>query len=510
MFIEILEPRIAPSGVVDVIYTSKSMTIKDLLGDDSTLAIVGSTAGSITITPDGTTALRINGSDQSAGIPITLPFFTGSVSVAMGGGADTVTMSGHFVGAVKVDLGAGNNLFTLDSTDVSGEFSVKGGAEADGLQFIGGNSFAKSFTANLGNGGNNLFAGLTSLTVGKNLTLQGGTEFNAMIMNFENVHVGGNVLFAGKGTNNQLGIQASETVTIGGSITMSSIAPLDGESVFILSGNEGLLVGGNVTMKSTDTDHVVFGMGSLSGTVHVTGRVNINVGKLAGVNALSVTAGETLFIGKSLTILTSNEMRPEVRGTSAAGPSFIGGAVTIKGGHSATIAMDGTIAGKVNVAIDGSHPNPVALTSATADGTLRILGAVNVSTSTVTGNGATLVDNVFAESSVTIKDGAGTRLVSVQDSLIRGALTIDTGGGADTVRLEATGDPGNLHLLSALKIVTGAGLDVILIGGNDPGTGVTFAIAKIFVDGGADLANYAVGMASLVQGTPVLKNVIIE
>ena len=73
------------------------------------------------------------------------------------------------------------------------------------------------------------------------------------------------------------------------------------------------------------------------------------------------------------------------------------------------------------------------------------------------------MDNVFAESSVTIKDGAGTRLVAVQDSLIRGALTIDTGGGVDTVRLEATGDPGNLHLLSALKILTGSGLDVILI-----------------------------------------------
>jgi hypothetical protein len=507
MFIEMLEPRIAPSGVVDVIYTGKSLTIKDPLGDDSTLTVTGSTAGAITITPDATTGLRVNGSDLSAGIPITLPFFAGAVSVAMGGGADTLTLSGHFVGAVKVDLGAGNNLFTLESTNISGALSVKGGPQSDGLQFLGANIFAKNFTANLGDGDNNLFGG-TSLTVGKNLTLQGGTGSNAMVMNFMDVHVGGHVLFSGKGTNNQLGIQSWETVTIGGSITMSSIAPLDGESVFSLFGTEGVFVGGNVTMKTTDTDHVVLGMGAFSRSMHITGSVNINAGKLAGVNALSVFAGETLFIGKALTIITSDEMRPEVRGTSAAGPSFIGGAVTIKGGRTATIAMDGTIAGKVNVAIDGSHANPVALTSATADGTLRLLGAVNISTST-TANGTTLVDNVFAESSVTIKDGTGGRLVAVQDSLIKGALTIDTGGGVDTVRLEGTGDPGSLYLLAALRILTGAGLDTIIIGGNDPGTGVTFAVGKIFVDGGPDLAELALGGASLIQGVPVLKNLVV-
>ena len=110
--------------------------------------------------------------------------------------------SGHFAGAVKVDLGPGVNLFTLDSTNVSGALSVKGGPQADGLQFMGANIFAKNFTANLGDGDNGLFGGGTSLTVGKNLTLQGGTGFNAMVMNFMDVRVGGNVLFAGKGTNN--------------------------------------------------------------------------------------------------------------------------------------------------------------------------------------------------------------------------------------------------------------------------------------------------------------------
>jgi hypothetical protein len=136
---------------------------------------------------------------------------------------------------------------------------------------------------------------------------------------------------------------------------------------------------------------------------------------------------------------------------------------------------------------------------------LRLLSAVTISTF---GNvGSTLVDNVFAFSSVTIKDGAGARTISVQDSLIIGALTIDSGAGVDTVRLETTGDPGSLYLSGPLSIKTGAGLDVILVGGNDPGTGVTATLGKIFVDGGPDLADYSVGQASLLQGIPVLKNI---
>jgi hypothetical protein len=141
MFIEFLEPRIAPAGLIDVIISGKSLIIKDTTGDDSTLEIEGSTTGSITITPDAATGLRVNGSVLTVGNSFTQPFFAGSVSVGMAGGADTLTLGGHFSGPVKVDLGADNNFINFDSASISGAVTVKGGPQDDGIQFLGNNTF---------------------------------------------------------------------------------------------------------------------------------------------------------------------------------------------------------------------------------------------------------------------------------------------------------------------------------------------------------------------------------
>jgi hypothetical protein len=389
---------------------------------------------------------------------------------------------------------------------VSGPCLLKGGADVDIFLLQGDNTVAGAFTANLGNGENYVSGGITSLTVGKNLTIQGGTGYNGLNLNLTNLHVGGNLRLAGNGTHNQLNIQTLETMKIAGSVSLISTAGV--EVGFNMFGNGGVFVGGNVVMKAADVIHVNAGIGSFGGSVHVGGNVSINTGKLAGINAVYVVATETLFIGKSLTILASKELRPEVRGTAGNGPSFIGGAVTIKGALMATIAMDGTIAGKVNIAVAGNDVRPVALTSATAEGTLRLLGAVTVATSAATGGGTTLIDNVFADSSITIKDGAGTRTVEIRDALIAGALTIDTGAGVDTVTLAGSGERGNLYLLGALKILAGAGLDAIALGGNDPSTGLSTRGTSIFVDGGLDLASYFVGTASSLDGLPVLKNLV--
>jgi hypothetical protein len=506
MFIEMLEPRIAPSGVVELVFTQKLLTLKDPVGTDSTLNISVSVSGELTINPDASTALKLEGTTLADGQTLVLPFFSGGINAALGLGADHLTISGHFAGDVKVDLGAGNNLFTLEDANVSRGFLLKGGSDEDSVQFNGNNLVAGAFSANLGNGENNLFSGLTSLTVGKNLTLQGGTGYNGLSLNFQSLNVGGNVRFTGNGTHNQLNIATNKEMRIGGSVSLISTNGVEvGFNVF---GINDVFIGGNVLMKAADVVHVNAGLGSISGSLHVSGAVSINAGKLAGINPLSVRAAETLFIGKSLTILASQDLRPEVQGTSAKGPSFIGGTVTIKGARTASIAMDGTIAGKLNIAVVGGDGRNLFVASATPEGTLRLVGAVTISTSGATANGLTFIDNVVAESSFTIKDAGGDRMVEIHDALIAGPLSIDTGAGADTVTLVASGDRGNLCLLGALKILTGAGLDAITLGGTDPGTGLSSRGTSILIDGGPELATYVVGTASLLEAVPVLKNLV--
>lgn len=507
MSIEILEPRIAPSGVVQIFSSPKSITIKDTVGDDSSLTISASPTGEITITPDGATVLDFDGTNLAAGQPITLPFFTGSLNAMLGGGADTLTVSGHFASGVKIDLGEGNNVLFLKGVSVAGPISVKGGTGADSLQFEEHNQFSNSFVANFGDGDNNTSALLGArLTVAKNFTIQAGKGFNALGVNVMDAEIGGNVSFSAKGVSNQFALSAVNRVTVGGSITMTSIASGPGESFFTLSAPDSVTVGGNVTMKTTDSAKVGGGIFT-AGVLHIGGSVSINAGKIAGINPLTLVGEESLFIGKSVTITTSDQMRPEVRGGSVAGASYIGGAVTIKGSHTATIALDGTIAGKVNVAVAGDHVFPVALSSASADGILRLLSTVNISTFKAKAGTplSTVVDNVFALSSLTIKDGEGARSIVVRDSYILGSLTIDTGAGIDDVKIEGHSDPGMTVLIGALTVKTGAGLDVITLGGNDPGTGLSTR-GKILIDGGADLATYTVGSASLLQGVPVIKN----
>jgi hypothetical protein len=504
MFIEILEPRIAPSGLVELVFTQKLLTLKDLVGGDSELTITATATGELTIAPDAATALKLQGSILADGAPLTLPFFAGGINAALGLGADALTLSGHFVGGVKVDLGGGANSFTLADANIAGNLALKGGAFQDSLYFDGDNTVAGAFTPNLGNGDNFVSGGAASLTIGKNLTVQGGTGYNGLNLTLLDLNVGGNVLFKGAGTHNQLNIFAG-TLKIAGSVSLISTNGV--EVGFALSGNE-IFVGGNVTMKSADCIHVNVGLVSSPGSIYVGGNVSINTGKLAELNPIPIVAGETLFIGKALTITASKEMRVEVRGNSTPAPSFIGGALTINGARTAVIQVDGTIAGKVNVAVTGDDVVATVLTGATIEGTLRLLSPVSISTSTATGGGTTIIDNIFADSSITVKDGAGTRRVEIHDALIAGALTIDTGAGADTVILQASDDRGNLYLLGALKILTGAGLDAITMGGNDPNTGVSTRGTAIFIDGGLDLATYTVGTASLLDGVPVLKNLV--
>jgi hypothetical protein len=109
------------------------------------------------------------------------------------------------------------------------------------------------------------------------------------------------------------------------------------------------------------------------------------------------------------------------------------------------------------------------------------------------------------DSSLAIKDGAAAANVSILNSTIRGALTVDTGAGADAITLQGT--PGELTLFAAVKILSGSGLDAITLAGADPAAKLT-AFRPFLIDAGLDTASLSTGPGATFLIAPVQKNII--
>jgi hypothetical protein len=169
------------------------------------------------------------------------------------------------------------------------------------------------------------------------------------------------------------------------------------------------------------------------------------------------------------------------------------------------VMLDGVIAGKTTLMLGGKATVLASLTPASAGGSIRLQGAVQISTPFAT-TGNTQINNALLESTLTIKDGAGARTVSFFDSALLGSLFIDTGAGVDSVQLATAGTGIGLSVYAPVKILTGAGADTVALGGDTAGTGL-FTYRLVLIDGGLDLAVVTVGTSSNLKIAPVLKNV---
>jgi hypothetical protein len=511
MFIEPLESRIAPAGIIDIVLTGKTLIIKQAPGEDSEIAVSMDAAGVLTVDPDATTALRFDRSTFLPGEARTFQDFGRGISVSLSDGADIVTLSGQFPGPVNVDLGTGFNTVQLAGVVVTGAFNFKGGPDVDLMLINHHNSFYGNFTANFGDGDDQISRNTidpSNFTVGKNLTVLGGAGFNDLVLRADHVHVAGNALFKGNGNANNEGFDGRDSLRIDGSVTMLSTpgilgTPLVGQTVQNLSSQNLIFVGGNVKLTSGDADLVRQDI-YCEGRVHVGGSVSLISAKGPRLNPLTLVANDTLYVGKSVTVIGNDQLQLELQGTNESGESYIGGALTAKGLRGAKVMLDGVIAGKTTLTLGGKATVQAWLTPASAGGSIRLLGAVQISTPLAT-TGTTQINNALLESGLTIKDGAGARTVTLFDSSLLGSVAIDTGGGVDTVQLATAGSGVGLSVYGPVKILSGAGADTIALGGDIPGTGL-FTYRSVLVDGGVDLAVVTTGTVSNLKIAPVLKN----
>lgn len=502
MFIEPLEPRIAPA-IVNLLLAGKTLMVKaDPFPEDPTeITITGLPNGGITVTPDAGTSLSFNGTVASA--PVTIEDFGGALNVSLLGGSDTLNLSGQFTGSVAVDLGAGSNALNFQSILVSGNFTYKGGAEDDTVLFVGDDHyFLGNFTANLGNGVNLLQPqGVTTgLYIGKNFIANGGTgenTDNSFNTNAIRTHIGGNVTMKGGGMSCQFSVSGQETY-VGGSVSFTSTPLVTGQVVHSVSGFFDLYVGGSVKMVTPSTNFVRQDIFSGGGDLYVGGSIALQSAKVNALNPLIITAAEDLHVGKGISVTGSDVLQLTLE---AGGTAVIGGPLKVKGLRGAIIHLDGAIAGPTSVALGATSNGVVSFTP--VDGSLRFAGPVQVSTALAT-NANITVGGTYFDSSLTIKDGGAAANISIAGSTVRGALTVDGGAGADLITMQ--GAAGQTALFAAVKILGGAGADVITVGGIDMLAKVT-AFRPFLVDGGADSALLSTGPGTSFAIPLVSKNV---
>src|SRR5215204_8264 len=115
--IELLEPRIAPAGIISVSVSAGTLFLKSLSGaaGNESIQISQTAPGELTLTPSNGTQLQLGTVLLSADQPQVIEALFGSINVSLGEGADTVTVTNlQIAKTLNIDGGNGTNAVTLD------------------------------------------------------------------------------------------------------------------------------------------------------------------------------------------------------------------------------------------------------------------------------------------------------------------------------------------------------------------------------------------------------------
>lgn len=505
--LELLEPRLAPAGIVAVSTAGGVLTLTGE-GLDNTVEIV-STASNVWEIKDseaaGTTMFRLNGA-QTPVSTLSLPTFqsikatlnggndklkltdvqlNGAVTIFGNDGNDTIDISAALNGVVSVDGGNGDDNIVLSGI-LTNAISVKTGAGDDDVLVTGG-FYGRGMTLDLGTGSNDFTMGTSSSIAmfgALNVTAAGGAA------NTQNILLSGPLVsitgtatlktLAGA-TNLYLGSLADDFIRVNGDLKITTAA---GDDLFLFSrtvGVSGLLSinagnGTNDLYNGADTNTVgnptlltSLELGSFNYTggtgadtlaldlqsLSIAGNAVVNVG--AGTNELAVKAAGNSLVGGALSY---------VGGTGAdtarlLGASFrIGGAFSMSGssGLNRTFLVPTSgVFGSVNVTgTTGDDVFYLGAPDLTSTTQVMVLGKVvsNV------GHGnadVRLTDALLHDSfSHTSTAATGDDFFIMDDSYIQGSTTVNMTGNA-----QAKVFINDSTFIAAVTIATGGGNDLV-------------------------------------------------
>jgi hypothetical protein len=424
-------PLSARANDVLVTVSGDKMTVK---GDADANVIQIEQAGTdVRVTPGGVTT--VNGSALPQLFPaatgsltlalaggadeltLTMLLITGKVTIKMGEGADTITINGVDLGPTKLDLGADDNTVTSVGLIVHGDFAVKSGKGADSL-------------------------GLQETVAGKmKFGLGDGTDAIALC----DTHVA-----EGIAVDLGPGMTGSSTKSCGGTFPATASAfegnSLAASGMLIDAGGLGVKGGaGNDSFASSLMSiggDVKISLGNGRGgftmcEVGVTGSVKAKLGKpgisdttawcrKGGVYDVTVTA-QTLFVIAEVNVGGDFSVKSSTgNDAGAALLCSFGGVVKLDFGNGLNAA---------NLQADLFTENLIIKSGKQADD-VRVAGSQVGGKSVITlgdGNNTLEVSGTAIGGNLVVKAGAGDDTIDVSTAIVGGTKTVDADGGMNTV-----------------------------------------------------------------------------
>jgi uncharacterized protein YaiE (UPF0345 family) len=330
----------------------------------------------------------------------------GNLTINLGNGNDTVTSKGAFTvnGSANINVGNGSdtidfsNNAATDSTTVNGSLTVNMLAGNDTLTANTGAFTVNGFTTI--NGGNDIqlkATGATTAVTGASVLLNSvtinstaGETFANSLETAEETLLRGNLVFISGSFTDTVGIDGS-TILGNATLNLGQGGSAATKQTVTLSATNPTTVNGNLTVISGNgVDEITFD--TAAGTT-INGSVTLNLGN--GNNNIVLGGDGTSVIGGALTILTGTG--DDTVAIGAAGDAFtINGSASINLGNSITTTAGGG--------------NEVTFVSAVINGNLSYTGGTSADTIEFT-------DDAIA-------------------NVVGGMVSINTGGGADTVNID--------------------------------------------------------------------------
>lgn len=515
--LEALETRIAPAGIVAVDYNEATGELT-LTGDGASNAI--------DIFQVAKGVFRIEGRDDSATGTSTSINEVGNggdtiqkltrLTLNMGAGDDEIDLSNlEGLKGLVVDLGSGAD--SLDAYNVSsrGDVRITTGSGADVVEFSGRSTSIKGdLTINDSEGGLEFELGAAATSIRGQISFNGGTGDDILTTRTEtNLTVTRGILFDGGASGaNSLDLGNQGTIRIGKSGSGQSVSFMGGvgtDSISIgantvaLKGSVEMNGGDGADLLDIDGQRVTVGKSSAGLSVQLLGGNGLDEMDLQGASFR--TAGSLRFDGGGdadyfdFTNVQALTVRGSVQVNGGAGQDIfemdsgklsITGGITFDGGTEAdsfTIEADGKIKGSVSIlmgaADEGVQAVEVAGFSGLSSG-LKIQGGLTVDAIGATAMDVFRLTNVAISKAVSLSFGNGVSDVDIDNLSAAAAVTINTAGGADDLRIETDAVYGISQFRQSATISMGDGDDLLRIGKDSRNNRVAI-LGTLSVDGGS-------------------------
>ncbi len=506
--IELLESRIAPAGLIDVVFSHGNVQLSVPTGDagDESAVLTRPAAETLVITPAADVSIRFGGISLPPGQPLSITEFTGDLRASLGGGNDSLTLSGGtYPGSIYVNLGGaqdrlgtngeilqvGKNYLLADGIAVNGAFTVRGGAQPDSVELHGASfQVAGSFSVSLGGGVNQFTADATNFQLGGNARISSGGGSDLLLFKSAKIAVAGNLSVASGGGSDAVQFtSAVAELSIDGNFDIASSGSRSAIIEQSLTGIAKITIGGSLRMSAGTGDRVTQSVSATSGMLTIGEGVTFSASNPTEHIQVISTSGDGITIGGAVAMKSHALNAHQTVSTQTTAPAVVDGPLSLRGGTSVVVALGGDVHDGLTVITAARHSASVSVSDATIDGNLRIFTKDGFGLSA-----AVSLSDVAVDGSVSIVGGIGATTLKVDQTLVGQSFIAALGDGANAFRIEQESQSGASIFTGNVELRGGNGADSFLIGG--VGNNTIQFLAGVIANGGA-------GTDTLTEGDAV-------